>query len=58
MATSFRRLIEQPQDTGDGRLPGWTGSPLEEKNRGAMLTADDVICEIGKPDAFEAVSDH
>ncbi len=45
----------QPQDTGDGRLPGWTGSPLEEKNRGAMLTADDVICEIGKPDAFEAV---
>lgn len=43
------------QDTGDGRLPGWTGSPLEERNRGALLTADDVICEIGTPDAFEAV---
>ncbi len=45
----------QPQDTGDGRLPGWTGTPLEERNRGAMLTADDVICEIGTPEAFEAV---
>lgn len=44
-----------PQDTGDGRLPGWTGSPLQKKNRGAMLTADDVICEIGTPDAYEAV---
>ncbi len=46
---------KQPQDTGDGRLPGWTGSPLQEKNRGALLTADDVICEIGTPDAYEAV---
>lgn len=44
-----------PQETGDGRLPGWTGSPLDEKNLGALLTADDVICEIGTPDAFEAV---
>jgi putative peptide zinc metalloprotease protein len=44
-----------PQDTGDGRLPGWTGSPLEEKNRGATLTADDVICEIGTVDDLEAV---
>jgi putative peptide zinc metalloprotease protein len=44
-----------PQDTGDGRLPGWTGSPLEEKNRSAMLTADDVICEIGTADDLEAV---
>ncbi len=45
----------KPQDSGDGRLPGWTGSPLEPENRGALLTADDLICEIGKPDAFEAV---
>jgi len=44
-----------PQDNGDGRLPGWTGSPLEAKNLKAMLTADDVICEIGTPDDFEAV---
>ena len=43
------------KDSGDGRLPGWTGSPLDERNRGAMLTADDLICEIGGRDAFEAV---
>lgn len=45
----------QPPDAGDGRLPGWTGSPLEEKNRRAMLTADDVICEIGSANDLEAV---
>ncbi len=44
-----------PQDTNDGRLPSWTGSPLQSQNRGALLTPDDVICEIGTPDAFEAV---
>lgn len=47
--------VRAPQDTGDGRLPGWTGSPLQHKNRGALLTPDDVICEIGSPDEFEAV---
>ncbi|MDA8745070.1 hemolysin D [Rubripirellula amarantea] len=45
----------QPQKSNDGRLPGWTGSPLESKNRGALLTADDVICELGDPGAYEAV---
>ncbi len=43
------------QDTGDGRLPGWTGTPLENKNVGALLTPDDVVCEIGTHDAYEAV---
>ena len=47
--------FRQAQDAGDGRLPGWSGSPLDKKNRGALLTADDVICEIGSPDAYEAV---
>ena len=45
----------KPQQQHGGRLPSWTGTPLEEKNRGATLTADDIICEIGSPDAFEAV---
>jgi len=47
--------LRKERDTGDGRLPGWTGSPLDEKNRGAMLTADDHLCDIGAPDAHEAV---
>ncbi len=45
----------EKQDSGDGRLPGWIGSPLAEHNRGALLTADDLVCEIGSPDEFEAV---
>lgn len=39
----------------DGRLPTWSGSPLAEKNRGALLMAEDVICQIGTPESLEAV---
>ncbi|MEM9366337.1 MAG: hemolysin D [Planctomycetota bacterium] len=42
-------------DPQDGRLPGWKGTPLDKKNRGALMTPDDLICELGSPDAFEAV---
>lgn len=44
-----------PQPGDDGRLPGWTGSPLDEHNRGALLTAEDLICEIGSARELEAV---
>ncbi len=46
---------KKPQDGGDGRLPGWTGTPLDSKNIGAMMTPEDKICEIGSPDGYEAV---
>ncbi len=46
---------KQPRDEGDGRLPGWTGTPLSSENLGATLREDDLICEIGSPDAFVAV---
>lgn len=39
----------------DGRLPGWSGSPLDPANRGALLTPDDLLCEIGSPEELEAV---
>ena len=45
----------KPQEKNDGRLPSWTGTPLQEKNIGATLTEDDLICEISEPDDFEAV---
>ena len=45
----------EPQKENDGRLPGWTGSPLDKENIGALLTPGDVICEIGNDDDFEAV---
>ena len=44
----------QPQETGGG-LPGWVGTPLELRNLGAALTAEDLICEIGTSGSFEAV---
>lgn len=46
---------KQQQGGGDGRLPGWTGSPLAEHNRGALLTAEDLICEIGSEKELEAI---
>ncbi|QDV88651.1 hemolysin D [Stieleria magnilauensis] len=43
------------RDSNDGQLPSWSGSPLELQNRGAMLTSDDLLCEIGNADDFEAI---
>ena len=43
------------QDAGDGRLPSWEGTPLDPHNIGALLTPDDLICEIGTNDNFKAV---
>ena len=48
-------LRKPQQNEQDNQLPGWSGSPLEERNRGAHLTADDLICEIGTADEFEAI---
>ena len=47
--------IREPQKENGGRLPGWTGSPLDRENLGALLTPGDVICEIGDDQDFEAV---
>ena len=43
------------RDSGDGQLPSWSGSPLDTQNRGAMLTSEDLLCEIGNADDFEAI---
>lgn len=43
------------QGTEDGRLPTWSGSPLDQRNVGALLTAEDLICEIGAENELEAV---
>jgi len=37
------------------RLPGWTVSPLDRENLGALLTTGDVICESGDDQDCEAV---
>jgi putative peptide zinc metalloprotease protein len=46
---------KEPQPGDDGRLPTWTGSPLENENRGAMLADSDVLCFVGEDKALEAV---
>ncbi len=39
----------------DGKLPMWSGSPLDEHNLGAMLDHGKLFCQIGDPGKFEAV---
>ncbi len=51
----FPPPVRPRQDPGDGRLPGWSGSPFDKKNRGAMLMTGDQICSVGDPKRFDAV---
>jgi putative peptide zinc metalloprotease protein len=43
------------RDPGDGRLPGWSGSPFDRENQGAIMMSSDQFCQIGDPQLFEAV---
>jgi putative peptide zinc metalloprotease protein len=47
-----RRKAEQP---ADGRLPTWSGSPLETKNLAVELMPSDLFCQIGDPRQLEAI---
>jgi putative peptide zinc metalloprotease protein len=38
-----------------GRLPSWSGRPLEPENVGALLAKGVLICQIGDPQHLEAV---
>lgn len=51
----FPPPIRPKRDSGDGRLPGWSGSPFDGKNSGALLMRGDQICQIGDPTRYEAV---
>lgn len=51
----IKPVARPAEENADGRLSGWSGTPLDSRNLGAYLTADDVICELGTPDDFEAV---
>jgi putative peptide zinc metalloprotease protein len=46
---------EDKQAKAMGTIRGWTGSPFDKKNVGALLTPTDLICQIGNPDDLEAV---
>jgi putative peptide zinc metalloprotease protein len=39
----------------EGRLPGWSGSPFDEKNFSAWFQPTDLLCQVGDPKDLEAV---
>jgi putative peptide zinc metalloprotease protein len=43
-----------PNQTADGQLPTWSGSPLKPENIGATLMMGTKFCEIGDPRWLEA----
>jgi putative peptide zinc metalloprotease protein len=45
----------QTQRPPDGELATWTGTPLEERNRGSFLERSTLVCQIGDPKRLEAV---
>ena len=48
-------IIAPPNRLADEQLASWTGSPLDQTNRGAVLQEATLLCYIGKPDKHEAV---
>ena len=44
----------KPRQAGDA-LGGWSGTPLEERNRGSYLDRGDLLCKIGDPHRLEAI---
>ena len=47
------KLDKQAQ--AKGSLRGWTGSPFDKKNVGALVAPTDLLCQIGDPTQMEAV---
>lgn len=45
----------QPRGQREGRLPTWSGSPLDRKNLGATFMESDLICRIGDSQHLEAL---
>ncbi len=43
------------QETADGQLPAWSGTPLMPENIGAQLDESVLFCQIGDPKLLEAI---
>ena len=44
-----------PNRSATGALSTWSGTPLDERNRGCTLRTGTLICQIGDPNQLEAV---
>ncbi|MGE0755472.1 MAG: biotin/lipoyl-binding protein [Pirellulaceae bacterium] len=51
----FPPPVRPDRESGDGRLPQWSGTPFDSKNQGALLTASDQFCQIGKSTDYDAI---
>jgi putative peptide zinc metalloprotease protein len=48
--------LRPPQgEEAEGRLPTWSGSPLDPKNLGAAYPESELICRVGDPTDLEAL---
>ena len=43
------------KDNSDGRLPSWTGTPLDPENLRAYLKEGVLFCQVGDPQQLEAI---
>ncbi len=41
--------------TGDGQLPTWSGTPMDKRNLGCLLTESTLFCQLGNPQQMEAI---
>jgi putative peptide zinc metalloprotease protein len=45
----------RPPREEEGKLPTWSGSPLDPKNVGATFTESELLCRVGDPNDLEAL---
>ena len=45
----------EPPANDQGRLPGWSGTPLDDQNQNAFLHEGTAVCHIGDPGRFKAI---
>lgn len=45
----------EDRENPNGQLPSWSGTPLDDKNLGALLPLDVLFCQVGDPHKLEAI---
>lgn len=47
--------VSPQQSGGQGQLPTWSGTPMDERNLGCLLTESSLFCQLGDPEKMEAI---
>ncbi len=48
-------VVDAKSESPDGKLPQWSGTPFDEKNKGCVMTSGQTLCLIGDPNQLEAM---